>query len=333
MAGCASEQILPQKRFTWPLPPNQPRIEWLASYSSQLDLPKTDFRRFKELITGEDQPLSLAKPVDARLSPDGNIIFVADIERQAVIIFDTARSEQYVINITSRQEKNSFLPLALHVTKNGELYVLDPRLKELLVFSGDNYTFISAIKLPKEIARPASFTLDSTGKKLYVSDSDTNTIFVIDRATVTVEKKIGGPGDTPGTFNRPISICLNSLGELIVADSFNARIQVFSPDGTYLRSFGSRGDGISEFQLIKSVATDPDNNIYVVDSRAHSIKIFNPNGEPLFTLGTFYDIASRGKLSPGGFALPMNIDINSTGVIAVTDQLNRYVHIFKYLRP
>ena len=42
---------------------------------------------------------------------------------------------------------------------------------------------------------------------------------------------------------------MNERDELAVTDSFNNRIQVFSSDGTYLRSFGTRGYKQGEFKL------------------------------------------------------------------------------------
>ena len=48
-------------------------------------------------------------------------------------------------------------------------------------------------------------------------------------------KQWGEPGRGPGEFNTPHSIVADAQGNIYVADRGNRRIQVFDPDGTFLR--------------------------------------------------------------------------------------------------
>ena len=59
-------------------------------------------------------------------------------------------------------------------------------------------------------------------------------------------------------FNRPTDFLADSQGRFYVADSGDARIAVFSPEGSYLRSIGRRGEGPGEFQAprIQSIRND-----------------------------------------------------------------------------
>ena len=123
---------------------------------------------------------------------------------------------------------------------------------------------------------------------------------------------------------------MNSRGDILVADVFNARVQVFSERGIFKHKFGRRGDGDADFQLIKSIAVDSDDNIYVVDGKSHKVKIFNKSGELLLALGDFYSTVGSGKKAPGGFAVPVGIDIDAHDRIFVVDQLNARIQVFQY---
>ena len=53
-------------------------------------------------------------------------------------------------------------------------------------------------------------------------------------------KSIGSNGSQDGQFFGPYGVEVDEKGRIIVADTFNHRIQVFNNDGSFLRSFGSK---------------------------------------------------------------------------------------------
>src|SRR6185369_4936415 len=53
----------------------------------------------------------------------------------------------------------------------------------------------------------------------------------------------GKMGNAPGEFNRPEGLCVDAQDRIYVADSCNHRIQIFSPDGKFLRAYGKAGNG------------------------------------------------------------------------------------------
>ena len=78
---------------------------------------------------------------------------------------------------------------------------------------------------------------------------------------------------------------MNKRDEIVVTDFGNRRIQVFSSDGTYLRSFGTKGDTQGEFNYPAGIALDNNGHIVVVDSNNHRVQIFNEQGEFLSQFG------------------------------------------------
>ena len=57
---------------------------------------------------------------------------------------------------------------------------------------------------------------------------------------VAPARAFGEPGSGPGQFNEPRGLAADSRGNLYVADTKNSRIQVFDPNGQFLRAIGVR---------------------------------------------------------------------------------------------
>lgn len=326
--ACAAPQNVPGERYFWPPPPDVARIEWLKAYNSQLDIEKTPAQRFWAAIAGDDAPRSLVKPVEVKSVPEYNKFYVSDIGMAAVVVFDLAKHEVRTLAIPEGAPPLR-LPLSVAVDRDGYIYVLERRSSSVLVFDRlEKYRRTISLKL-NSVASPTSMVIDKKNDLMYVSDAATRKIVVTDLQGAFV-RNIGGSGEADGQFNLPVAMALNSRGHLAVADAFSATVHIFDQNGHFLSKFGQRGDAPGSFQLIKSLAVDSSNNIYVVDGRAHNISIFNEQGDLLLVMGGFYASAVSGKLAPGGFSIPIGIDIDSTDKIYVVDQLNTRVQVFQY---
>lgn len=77
---------------------------------------------------------------------------------------------------------------------------------------------------------------DSRGSVIYVSDSRLNRIlaFNLDGRYLL---SVGSAGNGPGELNNPTQVCVSDTGEIIVNDAGNGRIEIFDPQGRYVRSF------------------------------------------------------------------------------------------------
>lgn len=326
--SCATQQSVVKDRYVWPPPPDVARIEWLKTYSSQLDIERTSLQRFWDAVAGDDAPRSLLKPVEVKSVPELNKFFVSDIGRAAVVVFDLAGRELRVLDVPGGVPPMQ-LPLSVAVDHDGSIYVLERRSASVFVF--DRFEkFQRLINLaPVSVTNPTSMIIDKKTHLMYVSDAASRKVVVVDLKGKLV-RSIGSAGEGDGRFNLPVAMALNSKGHLVVADAFGASVQIFEQSGRFLRKFGQRGATDGNFQLIKSVAVDSSDNIYVVDGRNHNITILNEQGGVLLILGGYYASAATGKLAPGGFSIPVGIDIDSTDKIFVVDQMNTRVQVFQY---
>ena len=121
-------------------------------------------------------------------------------------------------------------------------------------------------------------------------------------------------GTTPGRFGYPTDVVLDRAGNFYVSEyGENDRIQVFSPDGSWLRQWGGHGYAPGEFLRPRALAMDDDDQLYVADSCNHRIQVFDTDGKLLRVWGDRgaaagqmsypYDLA----LGPGGHALRLRV--------------------------
>jgi len=92
--------------------------------------------------------------------------------------------------------------------------------------------------------------------------------------TVAVLGEQDGPGMIP---SESIRLAQDAAGRYIVLSGENASIQVFSPEGAFVRSIGGEGEGPGEFRWPQSVASSEDGSIYVLDPMLARITVFGPD--------------------------------------------------------
>jgi hypothetical protein len=174
--------------------------------------------------------------------------------------------------------------------------------------TGTNTSPVSATSraLPSPFTITARYTAASLGLdhpdalaigpdgNLYVTD-DSQRVTVIS-PTGTVLRHWGKPGSRPGEFRfisfdsttpRDVAgkIAVGPDGKVYVSDSGNARIQVFTPQGRFVRQFGSFGSGKGQFLRPFDLAVDNAGNVYVVDDQAENVSKFSPGGEIIWQIG------------------------------------------------
>ncbi len=100
----------------------------------------------------------------------------------------------------------------------------------------------------------------------------------------------------------------------------NHRIQVITPEGQYLRKFGSQGSECGQLSYPTSLAIDKD-RVYVNKYGNDRVSVFTTTGQFLHSFGT------RGE-EPGQFESPRGIAIDGNGFILVSDCDNKRIEIF-----
>ena len=129
-------------------------------------------------------------------------------------------------------------------------------------------------------------------------------------------------GSSDVMFSKPWGVAVNEKNVVAVTDRGNHRIQVFSSNGTHLRSFGKKGDQQGEFNCPAGIAFHND-NIIVADCGNHRVQLFSSQGEYLGQFG------GEGTLDHQ-LRYPSGLSIGSDGNIIVADSNNKLIKIFSF---
>jgi DNA-binding beta-propeller fold protein YncE len=134
----------------------------------------------------------------------------------------------------------------------------------------------------------------------------------------------GSYGEGAGQFNYPKGIAVDGHGNVVVADSYNHRVQVFDKDGGFVRQWGGAGSAPGLFQEPWGIAVDDADRIYVADTWNHRVQVFDSEGGFLRQWGFFGD--TSGTLAdPNQFYGPRDVVVDSAGNVLVSDTGNKRV--------
>lgn len=324
LSGCAADSPVKEEEIgdlVWPLPPEQPRIRFLAEYKGQNDLGKKESLKKSWLGEEDEAELKLDKPYGVTSSADGSRIYVTDTKMHAVVVFDLKAKK--VSTLQTDAMGGLISPMEISLDKRGRIFVADSVRKEVLVLSPEGKTLMVLGK-KEELGRPTGLAVDDARNRLYVADTGKHRIVVYD-----LEGKhlfsFGERGSESEQLNYPVNLVLDRKGNLLVSDTGNFRIQVFDGEGKHLRAFGQLGDSFGSFSRPKGIAVDSDNNTYVVDGAFNNFQIFNQEDRLLLFIGTM------GR-QPGMFWLPTEIHIDQNDKIYVVDSINARIQVFQYFK-
>jgi sugar lactone lactonase YvrE len=213
-------------------------------------------------------------------------------------------------------------PFGVAVAKDGTIYVSDAgesnRIRKITpagvvtTFAGSNEGFADGTGSAVSFNTPSGLALDSSGN-LYVADTANNRIRkVTPTGEVTTIAGEGSAGylDGPAAqarFNGPVGVAVDTHGNVFVADTYNDRIRVISPDGNVSTVAGAGTPGYADGDRNTSLFDTPcglivanDGTIIVADTGNDNLRKITPDGN----VSTWsVNLNNEGLSSPVGLAL------------------------------
>lgn len=326
LSGCATAPPRPPLvEMTWPEPPLTPRIKFVRTIASDRDLgqqTETFTERLLEVVAGKKPSVGhLAEPMDVAISDDGQRVYVSDYNQGVIYRFDL---EQKQVTLLARERPLAH-PFGLALDASETLYVVEQGARRVVVL--DREGNVTRVIGDASLERPTSVVLDRRRGRLYVADparqaSPEHSVKVFDLDGKLVAKVGNGKGACDGCLYFPTYLALDRQGNLYVTNTMDGRVDVFAPDGKYVKRIGDRGTSYGMFDRPKGVALDSFGNVYVVDSGWSNVQIFNAKGQVLLYFG------GRGAY-PGLLKNPSGIAIDRNNRIYVADYLNYRVSVYE----
>ena len=312
--------------LVFPPPPDEARFYFERTITGSADIERPDSEtRWRRILTGEAiKSQALSKPFDIEACE--GTIYVSDTVARSVIAFDVPSGQ--VMEIGDRQPGLLRKPLGMAVDDQCNLYVADQTDGRIVIFDR-NGDYLDAIGGQDDFDRLSHVEVSLDGTRIYAVDtggvrSDRHQVRVYDVQSGEHLFDFGGRGSEQGEFNLARDIAMGPDGNFYVVDGGNFRVQVFRPDGTFVRQIGSIGVSSGQFSRPKGIDTDLDGNIYVSDTSFANFQIFNAEGQLLMHIGDRADAPS-----PAGFMLPAGIAVDEDGRIYIVDQFFRKIDIFR----
>ncbi len=310
----------------FPSPPNEPRIIYERTFISSIDVEiESGEAIFERAITGGRRTgFGMAKPFGVTVHQGR--VFVSDTVRRQVFVFDVPEARYFEIGTQSPGELSK--PMGLDVDLQGNLYVCDAALKQVLMYDRDG-SYLRRFGEPEMFDRPAGLTVDSSGDRIFVVDtggvsSNRHQVSVIDTKSGELLHTISRRGNGEGELNLPRDATLAKDGNLYVVDGGNFRVQVFNQQGDFIKSFGDIGRRGGQFSRPKGIGVDKNGNIYVADTAFGNFQIFNPEGQLLLAVGS-----RNSTPGPAKFMLPAGLTVDEDGRIYMVDQFFKKVDVFR----
>ncbi|MFA6091738.1 MAG: tetratricopeptide repeat protein [Elusimicrobiota bacterium] len=246
------------------------------------------------------------KPGDLAVGPDGNVL-VADTGNGRII-----RAQLTTKSKTARLPKNLAMKLLVSgptsvfpypasalaappleeaaagstaPLKSGDIYAYLPKVGQFVALGEDGR---ERLRFGKKTGKDASVTSGSQGfavspkHGIYVADTPSHRLQRFDAKGAYQSEFAAAQGmfesrKKEGRVSSPGGVAVNEKGVVYVADTDNARVSAFSPEGAFLFSFGPKV-GPHQLQEPVAVAYDDAGFVYVLDRKLKKVLKCEPSG-------------------------------------------------------
>lgn len=182
------------------------------------------------------------------------------------------------------------------------------------VYDASGYVSRFGRKNVNSFPRGVDVAADGT---LFAANTRDNVIQVYSAASA-LSTAFGSIGSGNGQLNALTDIAVSG-DNIVVSDTGNQRLQVFTKAGAFVRTIGSgAGSGNGQFSGPQRLAVDGSGRIYVADTGNHRVQVFESDG-------TFVRNIGASGTGLGQFNQPSSVAIASDGTLYIADTGNRRV--------
>src|SRR5262245_21989542 len=211
LAGCATGPKTLTPSVYFPPPPDEPRIQFLTSFSSERGF--TGSSRFLDFVVGaEKTDTSLAKPYGIALHQGK--LYICDSFPAVMEILDLSKGRLRYFG--SSGEGRMRLPINIVLDADGTRFVTDTTRGQVLIYSAKD-EYLGAIG-KKDEWKPVGSAI--RGERLYVTDLKSHSVRVYDKARRELLFSIPrDPNDPQSRLLSPTNIAIDRQVRILVSDT------------------------------------------------------------------------------------------------------------------
>ncbi len=248
----------------------------------------------------------------------GGTVYVADASPPRLVSY--AEESQRCIEYQTPEDSPAFRPSDVAV-RGFFVYAVDEPDRALLRWDAsgswrDVLVNFEDLDTPGRRISPFGLDVDATTGRVAVTDIENHQILVLD-TYLDVDVAFGNYGAFAGQLDTPLGVSFTPRGELLVADSRNARVQFFSDAGTFRRALPEQG-ARSPMRQPRNAVAGEDGRVWVADPAAGRVFEFAPAGS-----------LSRSFVPSTGTRFePTDVAVTRDGRLYVTDAATQTLYAF-----
>ncbi|XP_063605280.1 RING finger protein nhl-1-like isoform X4 [Penaeus indicus] len=225
-------------------------------------------------------------PISIAFSHVSKEVFISDKWKHCIHVFD---SDGNFIRQLGRKGKgfgHFISPEGIATDRFGRIYVADTCNHRVQILDSDG-VFLREVGVvssetlkdgrrftKSEFNEPSGVAASLDGSRVYVVDTGNHRIKVFDGMTGERVLVFGSRGQHKGQFESPECIAVDAEGFILVGDSGNGRVQVFRPNGNFVRYLGTRGNCHGEFGWVSGIAVSKNLDVVVTDFKNNLVAMF-----------------------------------------------------------
>lgn len=213
------------------------------------------------VASGDD----FAHPHDLVLSPDGNKLYISDVNNHVIRVLDPSTLK--TLSVIGKGELSA--PHDVAFDRLGRLMVADSGNDRVVIYRLDNNQAQIDMEFDENMSSPEGVTSDEQDN-IYVASTGNNMILKFKNGKLL--KKVGGRGDGRHEFKRPHDIEIADDGLLYIGDPGNSRIQVFTTALDYKSTVLEKKQ---PFKEPKYLALNTDGWLFVADQHNNQLRVFD----------------------------------------------------------
>ncbi len=165
--------------------------------------------------------------------------------------------------------------------------------------AADPLRFVLEAASDTRYAHPHDIVLSPDGRALYVADNGNHRVAVLDPVTLEERGSFGH-----GEVREPHDVTFDRDGRLLVADTGNSRIAIYTVDGTSARLVGSLSERL---RRPEGVAAHPDGRVFATGAGSGNLVVYR-DGMVL--------------AETGGLSAPHDVEFDAAGAAWIADAGN-----------